>query len=111
MRRRRIIVNNDYFNIFQVRPPVTDDDILGAVDRMVAPAVPRSGVDALFLLVDDGLGAGVVAPELARLYAHPDVDPCLESLAALKRAGKDPWAMIAARARQRGIDLFASVRM
>jgi hypothetical protein len=32
-KKRRIIVNNDYYNIFQVKPPGTDQDIYDAVDR------------------------------------------------------------------------------
>jgi len=110
MRKRRIIVNNDYYNIFQVNPPVTDQDIYDAVDKMVEPAAPGSQVDSLFLLVDEGLKP-MLAPEVTRLYEHPDTDPCMNSLAELKAAGKDPWAMVVGRAKEKGLEIFASVRM
>lgn len=110
MKKRRIIVNNDYFNIFQVKPPVTDADIHAAVDGMLAPRVPGSQVDALFLMADHGF-EGSLPDELVKLYDHPDVDPCVNSLRELHRRGVDPWAMVLARARKRKIDLFASFRM
>jgi len=107
MSKRRIIVNNDYYNIFQVKPPVTDQDIFDAVDKII---VPGSQVDSLFLLVDEGMG-GMLAPEVAELYQHPMTDPCMSSLAELKAAGKDPWEMVARRAKEKGLEIFASVRM
>jgi hypothetical protein len=77
---------------------------------MVEPAVPGSQVDSLFLLVDEGLKP-LLAPEVTRLYEHPDADPCMDSLAELKAAGKDPWEMVLRRAKEKGLELFASVRM
>lgn len=110
MKRRRIIVNNDFYNIFQVKPPVTDQDIHDAVDRMVPPAEKGSHVDALFLLVDEDMESSL-RPELVKLYDHPDVDPCINQLRSLKAAGKDPYGMVVKRARQKKLDIFASVRM
>ncbi|MCE9592434.1 MAG: hypothetical protein K8S99_18160 [Planctomycetes bacterium] len=110
MKRRRIIVNNDYFNIFQVKQPVTEKDIHDAVDRMVAPAVKGSQVDALFLLVDEDMESSLDA-RLVKLYDHPDVDPSLNALRAFQARGKDPYGMVVARAKQKKIDIFASVRM
>ncbi len=107
MARRRIIVNNDYYNIFQVKPPVTEQDIYDAVDRL---QIPGSQVDTLFLLADVGM-SGAVSPEVRRLYEHPDTDPCLESLDGLKAAGKDPWGMVLQRAKAQGLECFASFRM
>lgn len=107
MKKRRIIVNNDFYNIFQVNPPVTDQDIHNAVDKMVFPG---SQVDTLFLMVDEGLN-GMIAPELVRLYDHPSVDPCVNSLQHAKAAGKDPFGMVLKRARAKGLEFFGSVRM
>lgn len=110
MKRRRIIVNNDYYNIFQAKPPVTDRDIHDAVDRLVPPAAKGSHVDALFLLVDEDLDSSL-DPKLIRLYDHPDVDPSINSLREIKAKGKDPFAMVVNRAKQKKLDVFASVRM
>lgn len=111
MKKRRIIVNNDYGNIFQARPPITTRDILDAVDKMLPPAAPGSQVDALFLMIDADFSGSVIGPELTRLYDHPMVDPCIESLQKMKAEGKDPWGMVLARAKEKGLDFFASVRM
>ena len=110
MRKRRIIINNDYYNIFQVKPPVTDQDIRDAVDKMLPSAMPGSQVDTLFLLVDEGM-APTLSPEVMRMYARPYADPCMDSLAELKAAGKDPFGMVVQRARVKGMEIFASVRM
>ena len=110
MRTRRVIDNNDYFNIFQVKPPVTDQDIFDAVDKMVPPAAPGSQVDSLFLLADVGLTPALSA-QVRRMYEQPDVDPCINSLDELKAAGKDPWGMVLRRAKEKGLEFFASFRM
>lgn len=107
---RRFIVNNDYYNIFQVKPPVTDKDIHDAVDKMVAPASPGSQIDTLFLMADHSY-TRTIAPEIVRLYDHPHVDPCINSLNAIKESGKDPWGMVLRRAKQKGLGFFASFRM
>lgn len=111
MKTRRIIVNNDYFNIFQARPPITDRDIFDAVDKMLPPAAPGSQVDALFLLIEADFAGSAISPELVRLYDHPLADQCVNVLAAMKAAGKDPWGMVLKRAKAKGLDFFASVRM
>ena len=111
---RRFIVNNDFYNIFQVKPPVTDRDIHDAVDKLVASGDSSAGrasqVDTLFLMADHSY-TPTVAPEIARLYDHPHVDPCINSLTELKASGKDPWGMVLRRAKQKGLDFFASFRM
>lgn len=111
MKKRRIIVNNDYFNIFQAAPPITDQDVWDAVDKLVAPAAPGSAVDALFLNAPEPLEDAVISPQLEVLYQHPDADQAIACLSRILQSGKDPWKMVLDRARQRGLDLFASFRM
>ena len=109
MKKRRIIVNNDYYNIFQITPPVKDQDILDAVDK-----IADSQVDSLFLMVPAMLGAGkneYINPELVRLYGHPETDPCINTMEEIRAAGKDPFEMILMRAHQKKMEFFASVRM
>jgi hypothetical protein len=108
MKKRRIIINNDYYNIFQLEPPVRDQDIHNAVDR-----VAGTQVDALFMMIPSTLGnlkAGVSA-EVARLYDHPEADTCLANLEAFLKKGKDPFQMLLQRARSKKMEFFASVRM
>ena len=111
MKKRRIILNNDFYNIFQVKPPVTDKDVFAAVDR-----IADSQVDTLALMVPGLTGkpddtSERIAPELVRLYSRPDVDPCIESLTQFYAAGKDAFKMVLERARQKGLEFFASFRM
>jgi len=109
MKQRSIIVNNDFYNIFQVEPPVTDQDVYDAVDKMAG-----TQVDTLFLLVPNGLtkpGKEAVGPDLISLYEHPETDPWIRNLNAYSEQGKDPFQMVLERARQHGIEFFASIRM
>ena len=109
MKKRRIINNNDFYNIFQTHPPVEDQDIYDAVDK-----IADTQVDTLCLLLPDtfdGETERVLSPHIARLYEHPDTDPCMRNLDALYEQGKDPFRMVLDRARQRGIEFFASLRM
>ena len=109
MKKRRIIVNNDYYNIFQIQPPVQDQDILNAVDK-----IADSQVDSLFLMVPATLGAGkgeFISPDLVRLYDHPEVDPCINSLEKIVASGKDPFEMVLKRARRKNMEFFGSIRM
>lgn len=111
MKKRRIILNNDFYNIFQVEPPVTDRDIHAAVDR-----VAGSQVDTLALMVPSTLGPGsdpkqLIHPDLVRLYSHPKTDPCINTLTEVYAAGRDPYRMVLDRARERGMEFFASFRM
>jgi len=87
MKRRRIIVNNDFYNIFQSAPPITDQDIYDAVDRMAG-----TQVDTLFLMVPDGLEGGCLDDDLIRLYDHPDTDQSINVLRDFQRAAKTPSA-------------------
>ena len=107
-RKRRIIVNNDFYNIFQVAPPVTDADVYAAVDKLAG-----TQVDTLALMIDSFNAGGepMIHPDLARLYAHPDTDPCINSLAEFRRAGKDPFGMLVKRAKKAGLEFLASIRM
>ena len=109
MKKRRIILNNDFYNIFQIEPPVEDQDIHDAVDK-----VAGTQVDTLCLLLPDTVyrdAQKVLSPEITRLYEHPETDPCMRSLDALHAEGKDPFGMVLDRARQKGIEFLASVRM
>src|SRR5687768_14844148 len=109
MKQRRIIVNNDFYNIFQVEPPVTDQDVYDAVDKMAG-----TQVDTLFLLVPNGLtqhGKEAISPDLISLYEHPETDPCIRNMGEYYRQAKDPFQMVLERARQHGMEFFASIRM
>ena len=109
MKQRRIIVNNDFYNIFQVEPPVTDQDVYDAVDKMAA-----TQVDALFLLVPTGLsGAEVVtiSPDLISLYEHPETDPCIRNMRAYYQQGKDPFQMVLERAHQHGMEFLSLIHI
>ncbi len=111
MTKRRIILNNDFYNIFQVEPPVTDRDIHAAVDRIAG-----SQVDTLALMVPSTLGPGadpkqLIHPDLVRLYSHPQTDPCINTMTEIHASGRDPFRMVLDRARERSIELFASFRM
>jgi hypothetical protein len=105
--KRRIIVNNDFYNIFQVAPPVTDADVHAAVDKLAG-----TQVDTLALMTDSlGGGTGGISPELVDLYRHPEADPCVRNLADFYKAGKDPFGMVLTRARKQGLEFLASIRM
>jgi len=107
VKKRRIIMNNDFYNIFQIEPPVTDQDIYDAVDKIAG-----TQVDTLALLVPFALGEDrVIDPDLERIYQHPECDRCIENLLALGEAGKDPFEMVLKRARKKGIEFFASIRL
>jgi|GEM_PF-1700167 len=107
-RKRRIIVNNDFYNIFQVEPPVTDADVHAAVDKMAG-----TQVDTLALMIDSfGVGEGMMIDrDLVKLYSHPETDPCIESLGEFHKSGKDPFGMVLKRAKKAGLEFLASVRM
>lgn len=108
MKKSRLIVNNDFYNIFQVQPPVTDQDIYNAVDR-----IAHSQVDTLCLMIPAHLQAqeAGLRPDLLRLYNHPQADPCIDSLYACLKAGKDPFRMVLSRARQKKMEVYGSIRM
>ncbi|MBI2194995.1 MAG: hypothetical protein HYU36_23690 [Planctomycetes bacterium] len=109
MKKRRILINNDFYNIFQVEPPVTDSDVLAAVDRLAG-----TQVDTLFLMTPTGLAGrkgDFISPELIRLYEHPETDPSIRNLMEFCAGGKDPFGMLVERAKQRGLEIFASFRM
>jgi hypothetical protein len=109
MKKRRIIINNDFYNIFQVEPPVSEQDVLDAVDK-----VAGSQVDAVFLMVPATIGPDsgpCVGPDIVRLYEHPETDPCIRNIEEFQAAGKNPFQMVLERAREKGIELFASFRM
>lgn len=96
MKNRRIIINNDFYNIFQIEPPVTDQDILDAVDKISGGAV-----DALFLMVPSTImleEGRVLDEDLVSTYDHPDTDPCISNIDAVLAAGKDPFKMVVDRA-------------
>jgi hypothetical protein len=106
MKKRRIIINNDFYNIFQVEPPVTDQDVYDAVDK-----VAGTQVDTLAVYVPASLGKGFLDPDLLELYNHPEADPCLANLHRFTGDGKDPFRMLLDRAHQKGLEFFASLRM
>ena len=45
MKKRRVILNNDFYNIFQVLPPVEDQDIYDAVDKIAGTQVDTLTMD------------------------------------------------------------------
>jgi hypothetical protein len=103
----RLIVNNDFYNIFQVEPPVEPQDILDAVDKITG-----TQVDTLTLDYPCGFGTdAVVDPDIQAAYAHPDGDTCVDNLRQLLADGCDPFAMVLGRAREQGLTFFASFRM
>ena len=106
MRTRRIILNNDFFNIFQIEPPVEDQDIYDAVDK-----IADTQVDTLALYVPGCFGRSLLDQDLVELYNHPEGDTCLKNLHALTEEGKDPFLMVLERAKVRGLEFFASLRM
>lgn len=106
MKKRRVILNNDFYNIFQVMPPVEDQDIYDAVDK-----VAGTQVDTLTIDVPQDYGSSMLDQDLATLYRHPEGDTCLENLHALIAAGKDPYQMILDRAHEKGLEFFGSLRM
>jgi len=106
MKQRRIIVNNDFFNIFQIDPPVTDQDVYDAVDK-----VAGTQVDTLAFYVPTAFGRGTLDQDLVDLYNHPDGDSCLRNLHTFIDRGKDPFQMLLERAHERGLEFFASMRM
>ncbi len=106
-RRRRIIVNNDFYNIFQIEPPVEDQDVLDAVDKLAGTQVDTLTVDA-----PTGFGEGsMVEPALRALYSHPEGDTCLDNLETFRAAGKDPFQMLLDRARDKDLEFLASFRL
>lgn len=107
MTRRRIIVNNDYYNIFQINPPVEDQDILDAVDRIAGGQVDTLTLELPAVLADEPM----IDPDLEARYQHPVGDRCMANLRALEAAGRDPWGMILERAHAQGMSFFASLRM
>jgi hypothetical protein len=107
MKRRRIIVNNDFFNIFQIEPPVQDQDVCDAVDKVAGTQVDTLAVNIPGYYAQ----ASYIDADLARLYAHPRADTCMENLLAFQAQGKDPFRMLLERARERGIEFWASLRM
>lgn len=106
MKTRRIIVNNDYYNIFQVEPPIEDQDIFDAVDKIAG-----TQVDTLTLDVPTVLADSVVDPDIRDLYRHPEADTCLNNMEVLAAAGKDPFEMILQRAHAAGLEFMGSLRM
>lgn len=110
MKKRRIIVNNDYYNIFQIEPPVTDTDICNAVDK-----IANSQVDTLFMLMPVNMQVGGkrenLDSDLVALYSHPETDPCVNTMNEIMSSGKDPIAMLLERARKKGMEFFGSIRM
>lgn len=109
MKKRRIIVNNDFYNIFQLEPPIVDQDVYDAIDRMAG-----TQVDSIFMMVPSTLeaaGADPIAHELVRLYEHPEADPCIHNMNDYYAAGNDPFAMLLERTRHHGMEFFASFRM
>jgi hypothetical protein len=107
VKTRRIIVNNDFYNIFQIEPPVTDQDVLDAVDKMAGTQVDTLALDVPDLLGEDT----VVDPDLAELYRRPEGDECLENLRRFIGEGKDPFRMLLDRAHEKGLEFFASLRL
>jgi hypothetical protein len=108
-RKRRIIVNNDFYNIFQVEPPVTQHDVFNAVDKLAG-----TQVDTLFVMLPGAFGekgGRALSPEIVRLYEHPETDPSIRNLEAFFATGKDPYQMLVERAREKGIEIFGSLRM
>ena len=61
MKTRRIILNNDFHNIFQVEPPVEDQDILDAVDKIAGTQVDTLTVDVPTVLTGNVLDADLRA--------------------------------------------------
>jgi hypothetical protein len=107
MKTRRIIVNNDFYNIFQVEPPVTDQDVLNAVDR-----VAGTQAETLFFMAPTTIKAGdPISPELVWLYQHPESDPCIRNMHDYSASGRDAFAMLLERTHERGLEFFASFRM
>jgi len=107
MKNRRIIVNNDYYNIFQVEAPVTDQDVYNAVDL-----VAGTQADTLFFMAPTTLHSNdPISPELVWLYQHPESDPCIRNMHEFAAGGKDPFAMLVERTHEHGLEFFASFRM
>jgi hypothetical protein len=109
MKQRRIIINNDFYNIFQLEPPISDQDVYDAIDRMAG-----TKVDTVFMMVPTTLetsGHDPIDQQLVRLYEHPEADPCIHNLNEYYASGKDPFAMLLERSRQQGFEFFASFRM
>jgi len=106
MKKRRIIINNDFFNIFQIEAPVTDQDIYDAVDK-----VAGTQVDTLLFYIPTAFGRGTLDQDLIDLYNHPEGDTCLRNLHTFISSGKDPCQMLLERTRERGLEFFASLRM
>jgi len=109
MKKRRIIMNNDFDNILSVPTPITDDDIYAAADKIAG-----TQVDTLFLRMpvagispDDG----VLDNDLVHLYEHPEAVPWRANYDKLRDAGKDPFKMVLERAHKNGIECFGSLRM
>jgi hypothetical protein len=105
--KKRVLLNNDYYNIFQVTPPVEDQDIYDAVDKVVATQVDTLCIDVPPTITDDRL----IDHDLDAIYQHPDSDACIRNLHALAAAGKDPYAMLLQRAKQKKLKFIASMRM
>lgn len=106
MKRRRIIVNNDFFNIFQIEPPVEDQDIHDAVDKIAG-----TQVDTLALYVPSCFGESLLDQDLVQLYNHPEGDTCLANLHRFAEEGRDPFLVVLERAKEKGLEFFASLRM
>ena len=107
MKKRRIIINNDFYNIFQIEPPVEDQDVHDAVDKIAG-----TQADTLTLDIPAGFGRGeMLDPDLAALYHHPEGDKCVANLRAFMQAGRDPFLMVLERAREKGLEFFASIRL
>ena len=107
MKCRRIILNNDYYNIFQITAPVTDQDIHDAVDK-----IADTQVDTLTLDTPATLGiAPMLDADIEDRYQHPHADTCMKNLRDLLSAGKDPFGMVVERAHAAGLEIFVTVRM
>lgn len=105
--KKRVLLNNDYYNIFQIVPPVEDQDILDAVDKIAG-----TQVDTLCMDVPPTVKHGsVIDNDLEAIYQHPHADACMSNLYALEAAGKDPYEMLLTRARKKKLKFLASIRM
>jgi len=103
----RLIINNDFFNIFQIEPPVRDQDILDAVDKLANTHVDTVTFD---IPIDFGTGSAIDR-DIADRYAHPDGDTCMSNLFDLYDQGTDPYQMLVDRAREHGMTFLASIRL
>lgn len=106
MSQRRIILNNDFYNIFQIDPPVDDQDIYDAVDKIAG-----TQVDTLTLDIPGVAENSALDPDLQQLYEHPEGDTCIANLRALAESGKDPFGMVLDRAHEKGLAFFGSIRL